>query len=81
MTAGDFATTWNAYNLFDTPADWDTVDVAWYRRTVDIPAGSQTQPGDRIVLQFGAVNFAAAVFFNGTQVATHTGRSRPRRAD
>jgi beta-galactosidase len=78
MTAGDFATTWNAYDLFETPSDWDSVDVAWYRRTVDIPA---TRPGDRIVLVFGAVNFAATVFFNGTQVATHTGGLLPFEAD
>jgi hypothetical protein len=78
MTAGNFATSWDAYNLFETPADWDSVDVAWYRRTVDIPA---TRQGDRIVLRFGAVNFAATVFFNGTQVATHTGGLLPFEAD
>jgi beta-galactosidase len=78
MTAGNFATSWDAYDLFETPADWDSVDVAWYRRTVDIPA---TQQGNRIVLRFGAVNFEAAVFFNGTQVATHTGGLLPFEAD
>jgi hypothetical protein len=78
MTAGNFATSWDAYNLFETPADWDSVDVAWYRRTVDIPA---TRQGDRIVLRFGAVNFAATVFFNSTQVATHTGGLLPFEAD
>jgi len=78
MTAGDFATAWNAYDLFETPADWDSVDVAWYRRTVDIPA---LPDGHRVVLRFGAVNFAATVFFNGTQVATHTGGLLPFEAD
>jgi hypothetical protein len=78
MTAGNFATSWDAYDLFETPADWNSVSVAWYRRTVDIPA---TPKGSRIVLRFGAVNFEATVFFNGTQVATHTGGLLPFEAD
>jgi beta-galactosidase len=78
MTAGSFATSWGAYDLFETPADWDDVDVAWYRRTVDVPAAQQ---GQRIVLRFEAVNFEATVFFNGTQVANHSGGLLPFEAD
>ena len=70
MTAGNFATAWGAYDLFETPASWDSVDVAWYRRTVDVPA---SQRGQRIVLRFEAVNFEATVFWNGTRVAYHAG--------
>jgi hypothetical protein len=70
MTSGNFATAWGAYDLFETPAGWDSVDVAWYRRTVDVPA---SQRGQRIVLRFEAVNFEATVFWNGTRVAYHAG--------
>ncbi|HUN35035.1 MAG TPA: glycoside hydrolase family 2 TIM barrel-domain containing protein, partial [Trebonia sp.] len=78
MTAGNFATSWDAYDLFETPAGWDDVNVAWYRRTVEIPAG---QRGNRIVVQFGAVNFEATVFFNDTLVTTHRGGLLPFEAD
>ena len=78
MTAGNFATAWGAYDLFETPANWNSVDVAWYRRTVDVPAG---QRGQRIVLRFEAVNFEATVFFNGTKVALHSGGLLPFEAD
>jgi beta-galactosidase len=69
MTSGVFATSWNAYDLFETPPDYDDVDVAWYRRTVTVP---NTQRGRRIVLRFEAVNFEATVFYNGVQVAKHS---------
>jgi glycosyl hydrolase family 2/F5/8 type C domain-containing protein len=78
MTAGNFATAWGAYDLFETPSDWNSVDVAWYRRTVDVPAA---QRGQRIVLRFEAVNFEATVFFNGTQVTRHSGGLLPFEAD
>jgi hypothetical protein len=78
MTAGNFATAWGAYDLFETPAGWDSVDVAWYRRTVDVPA---SQRGQRIVLRFEAVNFEATVFWNGTRVAYHAGGLLPFEAD
>jgi beta-galactosidase/beta-glucuronidase len=78
MTAGNFATAWGAYDLFETPSAWNSVDVAWYRRTVDVPAA---QRGGRIVLWFEAVNFEATVFFNGTQVARHSGGLLPFEAD
>jgi hypothetical protein len=78
MTAGNFSTSWDAYDLFETPAAWNSVDVAWYRRTVDVPAARR---GQRIVLRFEAVNFEATVFFNGTQVAVHSGGLLPFEAD
>ena len=78
MTAGNFATAWGAYNLFETPADWDSIDVAWYRHALDVPAA---QRGQRIVLRFEAVNFEATVFCNGTQVAKHSGGLLPFEAD
>jgi hypothetical protein len=78
MTSGDFATAWDGYDLFETPAAWDSVDVAWYRRTVTVPTRQQ---GSRIVLRFGAVNFEATVFWNGTQVTKHSGGLLPFEAD
>lgn len=66
MTAGAFATSWDAYDLFETPPAWDNVNTAWYRRSASVPAASQ---GDRIVLRFEAVNFESTVFWNGKQVA------------
>jgi len=78
MTAGNFATAWDAYDLFETPASWDSVDVAWYHRTVTVPAA---QRGSRIVLRFEAVNFEATVFWNGTEIVKHSGGLLPFEAD
>ncbi|WP_034264786.1 glycoside hydrolase family 2 protein [Actinospica robiniae] len=78
MTAGNFDTSWGAYDLFDTPAAWDGVDVAWYRRSVTVPT---EQRGSRIVLRFEAVNFEATVFWNGTQITKHSGGLLPFEAD
>ncbi|WP_160144998.1 sugar-binding domain-containing protein [Actinacidiphila yanglinensis] len=78
MNTGPFATSWNAYDLFGTPADWNDVDTAWYRRTVAVPAKAK---GQRIVLRFEAVNFEATVWFNGVQVAHHLDGLLPFEAD
>ncbi|GLY98536.1 LamG-like jellyroll fold domain-containing protein [Actinoplanes sp. NBRC 103695] len=45
-------------------------DRMWYRRTFTVPAAWQ---GQRLVLHFGAVDYDAKVWVNGTQVATHRG--------
>jgi hypothetical protein len=42
----------------------------WYRRTFRVP---RTWKGRRVLLHFGAVDFEAAVWVNGTQVGTHRG--------
>lgn len=78
MTAGNFDTAWGAYDLFGTPAAWDGVDVAWYRRSVTVPA---EQRANRIVLRFEAVNFEATVFWNGVQITKHSGGLLPFEAD
>lgn len=77
-TSGNFDTSWGAYDLFGTPAAWDDVDVAWYRRTVTVPA---EQRGSRIVLRFDAVNFEATVFWNGVRITVHSGGLLPFEAD
>ncbi|WP_375486093.1 PA14 domain-containing protein [uncultured Jatrophihabitans sp.] len=48
-------------------------DYSFYRRTFTVPRG-WTQ---RVVMNFGAVNYRATVWVNGTQVATHTGGYLP----
>lgn len=78
MTSGSFTTSWGTYDLFETPADWDKVDVAWYRRTVTVPSGER---GKRIILRFEAVNFESTVYWNGTQVAHNTDGLLPFEAD
>ena len=78
MTAGDFATSWGAYDIFETPRAWDHVDAAWYRRTVTVPA---SRDGQRIVLHFEAVNFETVVYWNGAQVASNAGGLLPFEAD
>ncbi len=49
--------------------------VVWYRRTFTAPAG------ERLVLHFGAVDYAARVWVNGTEVASHVGGHVPFHAD
>ena len=61
------------------PSCWETVrqdyeGVAWYRRTVDVPAAW----ADRCVrLCFGAVNYRAEVWLNGVPVGFHEGGYTP----
>lgn len=50
----------------------------WYRRSIQIPAEWK---GKRVLLKFGAVDYIATVWVNGTQVATHVGGSTPFDAD
>lgn len=42
----------------------------WYRRSVDIPKGWR---GRRVILHFGAVDFATTVYVNGRLVGEHQG--------
>lgn len=48
--------------------------VVWYRRSVEIaPAG----PGNRTLLHFGAVDYAASVWVNGALAGRHEGGHTP----
>jgi Glycosyl hydrolases family 2, sugar binding domain len=52
-------------------------DVIWYARTFEYtPAGDE-----RLLLRFGAVDYRAAVWVNGVQVASHEGGHTPFSAD
>ncbi|MEU8818568.1 LamG-like jellyroll fold domain-containing protein [Actinoplanes sp. NPDC048796] len=48
-------------------------DRMWYRRTFTVPANWKVGSGNRLRLNFGAVDYDAKVYVNGTQVATHRG--------
>ncbi|MBD8078702.1 LamG-like jellyroll fold domain-containing protein [Cellulosimicrobium arenosum] len=48
-------------------------DHMFYRTQVDVPAGWDIGDGERLRLNFGAVDNTATVWVNGTQVAQHTG--------
>ncbi|HEV7814901.1 MAG TPA: glycoside hydrolase family 2 TIM barrel-domain containing protein [Janthinobacterium sp.] len=56
--------------------DQDFHAVCWYRREFEV-AG----PGERCILHFGAVDYTARVWVNGTFVAEHEGGHTPFSAD
>ena len=66
------------------PAPWqsqaddlhDYAGIAWYRRNVELPAGWLGE-GRAIVLRFGAVDYFADVWVNGTKVGEHEGGYLP----
>jgi beta-galactosidase/beta-glucuronidase len=47
-------------------------DHMWYRRTVTVPQAWRTS-GQRVLLNFGAVDHTATVWVNGQEVAHHEG--------
>jgi hypothetical protein len=50
----------------------------WYRRTFEIPKGERwNAEGRRILLNFGAVDWDATVWVNGTEVGNHKGGYDP----
>src|SRR5262245_27826697 len=53
-------------------------DVVWYRRTIEVPGAWR---GKRVILNFGAVDYAATVWGNGEQAVTHRGGNTPFNAD
>ncbi|MEU8471202.1 PA14 domain-containing protein [Streptomyces sp. NPDC029006] len=48
-------------------------DRMWYRRTFTVPAGWRIGSGKHLQLNFGAVDWQAEVYVNGTEVAEHKG--------
>ncbi len=67
--------------LLDVPGDWNTQDeklyyyegTVWYKKDFDY----SLKPGRRLFLYFGAANYEAKVFLNGTPVGEHTGGFTP----
>ena len=66
----------------ETPAsgvgDTGFFRAVWYRREFD---GGIAVPGKRLLLHFGAVDFRATVWVNGTLACTHEGGYTPFHAD
>ena len=52
----------------------DFMNCVWYRKAVTLPAEFA---GKRVILHFGAVDYLAAVYVNGTKVGTHMGGYTP----
>ncbi len=52
--------------------------AAWYRRSLESPV---LKRGERLILHFGAVDFRATVWVNGTEVCAHQGGYTPFSAD
>lgn len=48
-------------------------DRMWYRRTFTVPADWRIGSGKHLQLNFGAVDWQAEVYVNGTEVARHKG--------
>lgn len=55
-------------------ADRSAHPVLWYRRRLESP---RRRTGDRVLLHFGAVDYAATVWMNGEQVGSHEGGHTP----
>lgn len=55
--------------------------VLWYSRRLSAEEVARTNPAGRLLLHFGAVDYAATVWLNGSQVATHRGGQTPFTAD
>lgn len=61
----------------EVPGDWNTQEErlffyngkVWYKRNFDV----DKKLDKRYFLYFGAINYKAQIYFNGTQVASHTG--------
>lgn len=51
--------------------------VVWYSRVLTAEETDRGDAGARILLHFGAVDYAATVWLNGSQVATHAGGHSP----
>ncbi len=51
-------------------------DVVWYRKNLEIPAAFRAG-SKRVILNFGAVDYEAAVWINGERVGEHRGGNTP----
>ena len=57
----------------------DFMNCVWYRKEVTLPSDWEraAKAGEHILLHFGAVDYKAAVYLNGTQVCVHEGGFSP----
>ena len=79
MTQRTIPTSWDGEILVPFPLEsslsgvmrmLDKNNYLWYQRTFTLPDGWQ---GRDVVLNFGAVDYQARVYVNGTSIGTHTG--------
>jgi len=64
------------------PGDWNTQKenlfyyegTVWYKKSFDY---SKPNPGDRVFIYFGAVNYKADVYLNGKKIGKHIGGFTP----
>ncbi len=56
----------------------DFINAIWYQRQLTVPAAWE---GQTILLHFGAVDYAATIYINGTRVLTHYGTGTSFTAD
>ncbi len=71
----------DASPLLQVPGDWNSQDErlffyegsVWYRKVFDY----QLPPGARLFVHFGAANYEAHVYLNGTKLGTHEGGFTP----
>lgn len=49
-------------------------DIVWYKKEIDVP---DNMLGERLILNFGAVDYKADVWFNGEHLMTHEGGHVP----
>jgi len=61
-----------------TVGDTGLYPACWYRRALATPS---LLPGERLILHFGAVDYHATVWVDGTLVATHEGGYTPFETD
>ncbi|MCY7314796.1 MAG: hypothetical protein LH480_04025 [Rubrivivax sp.] len=55
--------------------------ASWYEREFDAASLQPDRPGRRVILHFGAVDYAARVWVNGSLAVTHEGGHTPFFAD
>ena len=65
----------------DVPGDWNTQreDLRWYEGTIwyKTSFARTLAPGRRLFVHFGAANYEARVWLNGTELGVHTGGFTP----
>lgn len=54
---------------------WDFMNCVWYRRSFAVP--EKWKASGRTLLHFGAVDYKATVYINGTEIGSHTGGYTP----
>jgi hypothetical protein len=55
----------------------DYSGVAWYQRSLEIPAGWLSEPSRAVILGVGAADYSAQVWLNGEPVGAHQGGYLP----